>query len=255
VTLQYLFSLFPRLALLLCLSSVLWPVAAQQAQARPGGRTICVASVIGHKLNVQTIGLMVFGNKLESATIRSWGIDSLVVHKLRARLGARFSVRPITLPAGALAGYVPAQGLFGGGRDNALKAALHSNTKAGCAYYAIATTFSGQFPGTNQYINGLGILKRDGIIENYWLFAVFAIRLYDGQSLESIRLPIDGAAIIAGALTGPAWLEKVDKAYWPVPAQSAARNGKLRGGIHKLVSKLVEQDAPHLIEALTRPAN
>ena len=74
MTFQHRTSLFPRLAILLSLSFFVWPTAAVQAKpkAHPGGRTVCVASVIGHKFDVQTIGLMVFGNKLESATIEVW---------------------------------------------------------------------------------------------------------------------------------------------------------------------------------------
>lgn len=60
---------------------------AQPAAPKPGGNRICVASALGQRYDVQTIGLMVFGNNLQSVSVESWGIDEMVVRKTGAILG------------------------------------------------------------------------------------------------------------------------------------------------------------------------
>jgi hypothetical protein len=248
VTLQYLFSLFPRLALLLCLSSFLWPVAAQQAQARPGGRTVCVASVVGHKFDVQTIGVMVFGNKLESVSIKSWGIDGMVESDVSAVLGHHFPVRRIAVSAAALAAYKKGTHVFGRSRIGSLVATLRGSGRS-CRYYVIAAPVRGQWSNTNQTYEGLGILKRAGIISQYSMFALFGLAIFDGQSLERIRVPI--GISLEGLFKKSDWLRLVDESWWPASAQAAARNARLRAATRTLVSKQIKVKAQQVLRVLT----
>ena len=43
-----------------------------------GARSVGVISAVGHKFAVQKIGITVFGNELNEATIDVWGIDDAV---------------------------------------------------------------------------------------------------------------------------------------------------------------------------------
>jgi hypothetical protein len=70
-------------------------VAAAAAQRGP---CIGVIPHIGDHFVVQTIGLGIFGNQLKEVPIGSWGLDDLVVARVRAAAGTRFAVRRIAYP-------------------------------------------------------------------------------------------------------------------------------------------------------------
>ncbi len=75
--------------LVVCLTGV--PALAQKAGVKTaGGRpTGCIASSIGQRFELKTIGLMVFGNDLKTTSVATWGIDGLVVQRLAAGLGSK----------------------------------------------------------------------------------------------------------------------------------------------------------------------
>ncbi len=251
---HYRICLSRALAILLCAFWAATPLNAQQpAKSKPigGYKTICIASALGQKFEVKTVGLMVFGNDLKTTTVGSWGIDSLVAERLSAGLGSKFSVRRITLPAGALGESPPASPLFGT-RDDALKAALRNKAHAGCNYFVIARPFAGQFVNTNQYLRGIGVVKWDTIITSYFVYAMFSVQLYDGRTAEWIRLPIDGGLLFASLTESPS-IRKVDESYWPSNPQAAAQSAKLREATRSMVAKLVSKNASRILKALTAP--
>src|SRR4051812_44889619 len=79
--------------------------SAQPAEqtAPPGAQSLCVASLIGHKFDVQTIGIMVIGNALETAATDPWGIDDLTARKITQVMGKQYAVRRLTVPKTVLA--------------------------------------------------------------------------------------------------------------------------------------------------------
>lgn len=242
------------LAVLFCaFLAPLIPFAASAQQSKPsatGRKTVCVASAIGRKYELKTIGLMVFGNDLKSAPIGSWGIDSLVLQRLGAALGSSFSVKPAGLPAGVLTDFYPGPNLFGR-HDEALRSAIR-DSKAGCAYYVVAAPMTGQFQDTNQGITGLGIVKREAIFKVHYVYAVYTLQIYDGRTAEWIRQSVDGSEIFANAFSGPSWMELVDESYWPESAQAIVTSVKLRDAARNLVVKLLNRDAQRVLKTLTR---
>ncbi len=89
------------------------PVAVASAASRP---SVCVDSNVGHKFEIFTIGLTVFGNSLATADISAWGLDDLVVRKVGTVLGGHFTVRRLVLDRGALAAFeAPKKSVFEGG--------------------------------------------------------------------------------------------------------------------------------------------
>lgn len=252
MTIHSLSCLALRLAISLSVFWLAWPAAAQQTQSqpRPGGRSVCVASAIGQKFAVQTIGVMVFGNALESAAIQSWGLDNLVVQKIGSTLGAGFSVRSAAVPAAAVADLKKPGGLIPTDRTAGFIAALRNSNGGNCHYYVVALPLRGQWPGTNQPVEGVGILKRSGVVTQHFIFAAFWLQLFDGRTGERVRLPIAGS--LGEIFSDPYWQKKVDDAWWPVPAQSAAGNSKLKDAARTLVLKVLDKDSPRLRTALTQ---
>lgn len=246
------YGLLRRLAVVFCLLSTASAAATQPPNPKPqaGGRTICVISLVGQKFDVQTIGLMVFGNKVESTIVGSWGIGELVVQKVGAALGRDFSVRKMAPPAPALAAYNGPRNFFKD-RYGDFIAALRGHT-AGCRYLVVAVPFAAEFGGTNQTIEGVGILKRSAIIDQYFLFAKFTLQLHDGETLEHIGVPLAAGSVVGSLFGNPAGQRTVDQSWWPGSAHVAARNAKLRDGTRALVSKVLDAEVGRLVPTLTQ---
>src|SRR5262245_59514877 len=68
-----------------------------------GARTIGIVSAIGDKFYVREVGLTVFGNASRDFPIDSWGIDDLMIGRIRTALAPRFDVRPVTYRRAAFA--------------------------------------------------------------------------------------------------------------------------------------------------------
>lgn len=214
-----------------------------------GRQSICVASSIGHRYEIKTIGLMVFGNDLKTASISSWGVDSLVVQRLGAGLASKYSVRPISIPADVLK-KVPMGGrsIFeAADADAPFKAALSTHAKAGCAYVLLVRTYRGQFPGTNQIIEGLGIVKQDGIIKNYSVYGVFGPQLYNARNGDRIRLPAFDDIFSSN------WLNPAKESDWPDTPEAATRSAKLRDATRRIVTTVTDKDAQRILKALGNP--
>lgn len=223
------------------------------AQAGGGRQTVCVASSIGQRFEVKTIGLMVFGNDLKTTAVGSWGVDGLVVQRLAAGLGPRFSVRPIRISADAIKSVPPGGGIFSGGSgDEALKTFLRNQGKAGCAYIVVAKPFAGRVPNTNQSIEGLGIFKHDAIFKAYSAYAIFTLQLYDGRTAEWIRQPVDVGNIFAGAFKEKPSVRTVDETYWPASPEAVVQHAKLRETTRNIVAAVVTTQAQSILKALAK---
>jgi hypothetical protein len=72
------------------------PATAPAAKPADNGKCIGVLSAIGDSINLQKIGITVFGNELNKVPVDSWQIDNLVVGKISAYLSKSWSVRPIS---------------------------------------------------------------------------------------------------------------------------------------------------------------
>ncbi len=234
--------------------SLLFGTASAQSPASKtaGGRqTVCVASSIGHKYEVNTIGLMVFGNDLKIANISAWGVDSLVVQRLSAALGSKYSVRAVSISADALkSAPVGGRSIFENANGDApFKAALSNHAKSGCAYVVIVRAYRGQYPGTNQIIEGLGIVKHgvDGFIANYSTYGVFTPQVYNARTGDRVRVP-------AGDIFSSSWLQKANASDWPASPEAATRSTKLREAARRLVTTEIDKDAQQILKALSSPA-
>src|SRR4051812_48513542 len=133
-------------------TSVKKPATKQVGVAGPAERGPCqigVIPVIGDKFALQHVGLTVFGNESSDAPIESWGLDDLVVARVRAAAAGRMSVRRVAYSKEALqdAGSKEPAGAI---------RALAGN--ASCERYLVVTKSSGQVAGTNQRAAGVGLL-------------------------------------------------------------------------------------------------
>ena len=135
-------------------------------------RCIGVIPHLGDRFAVQTIGLTVFGNDLKEVPIESWGLDDLVVARVRAAAGTRFAVRRIAYPANAFEPFDnPPSRLFRNARKD-LKGVVQTIAGAGgCERYVVVDQGrEARWVGTNQLFEGIGMFNRGAYI---YLFAAY----------------------------------------------------------------------------------
>jgi hypothetical protein len=233
--------------------------AAAIAAPPPSGPSICVTSIIGHKFDIKTIGLMVFGNSLETVDTTSWGLDELVVRKIGVIVGGHFAVRRLVLNKVALAAYeAPKKSILEGGplfRDAAKEFVDMLKTAAAlapkCNLYLVIGHSTTGYGNTNQYLRGIGILNHDtGIFSSQSLFAVLYAQLYDGATFEvrtTTRLRTGSA--LEEVLTRRGLYRSVDKSWLPNPPQGAAQNFKLRDAIWALIEPALANTVPALLQS------
>jgi hypothetical protein len=151
--------------------------------AADNGKCIGVLSAIGDSINLQKIGITVFGNELNKVPVDSWQIDNLVVSKISTYLSKSWSVRPISYPKGAFATLEQDHGLFYNydAELTGIVRRVTSSTK--CDHYVVVLKGSSGFGTSNQSLFGLGVLETGGLMSADYLFALYQIRVYDGQTM------------------------------------------------------------------------
>jgi glutathione S-transferase len=120
--------------------------------------------VVGDQFAVQKIGLTVFNNEYTEVPIDAWGLDDLVVARVRAVMAPGTGVRRIAYPRAAFAPYDhAAPSLFRNRADDLTAIVRQITANAGCKRYVAVTRLSGQLDGTNQTLRGIASTTlRDG---------------------------------------------------------------------------------------------
>ena len=160
--------------------------ATPAAAVAQRGRCIGIIPHIGDRFAVQTIGVMAFGNDLKEVPIESWGLDDLVVARVRAAAGTGVAVRRIAYPANAFEPYDhPPRRLFGDG-DKDLRSVVQAIVGAGgCERYVVVVKDKNADRLTNQTFTGIGIFSRAG--GDVHLFALTALFVFDGHTFEVLK--------------------------------------------------------------------
>jgi hypothetical protein len=224
------------------------PVAMDNGPCRLG-----VIAVVGDVFVVQKIGLTVFGNEREEVAT-NWGLDDLIVARVRAAAGPSLPVRRITYPAGAFEHYYhPASRLLPDPREGLPAIVQGFAANAGCKQYLVITRFNGELSGTNQRLDGIGAFNQGlgNIIRHSHLFANIALTLLDGQTFaKQSRQGADIAARFQASLRlGEDPLKKLENADFPEPASAAAGSAVLRDKTRALVSAEIDRLLPAYLKA------
>ena len=159
---------------------------ATPAAAAQRGPCVGVIPHIGDHFVVQTIGLGMFGNESKEVPIESWGLDDLVVARVRAATGTGVAVRRIAYPANAFEPYDhPPRRLFGDA-DKDLKNVVQAIASAGgCERYVVVVKDTNADRITNQAFTGIGVFSRAG--GDIHLFALAALIVFDGHTFEVLE--------------------------------------------------------------------
>ena len=225
--------------------------AKQFAPAESGPCQIGVISAIGDTFAVQKVGLTVFGNELTEVPINAWGLDDLVVARVRAATSG-INVRKTAYPKGAFEPYYhPPTRLLRNGDEDLTAIVRQITASSNCARYFVFTTYAGQLQGTNQSLPGIGVLHHgSGPFSNTSLFANFTLRVFDGQSFVMAKRPsADLGSILAGSFgrLGQDPLTKLEAADFPASPADAIASSTLRDHTRALLAaRLDKAVAAHL---------
>lgn len=236
----------------LCLCLVTSAAFAQPGvrSTRSGGKTVCVASALGHTFGVQKIGLMVFGNSLAEVTVAGWGIDDAAVRKTSQILGKQFNVRRIYLSKDWITKFETPGALFRNPFDDLLAALRATAARAGrCDFYVTLIRGRSAYANTNQTVAGLGILDNSVVVDRVFVFADFIIRIYDGKTFEVLKTAGPRTDPI-GSLFGAgirAMYRRVDKAWWPPTPGAAVKNDRIRNVSRELVEQGLAKTLPGML--------
>jgi hypothetical protein len=219
------------------------PAPKSKAAAKPaapadnGPCRIGVIPALGDIFMVKKIGITVFGNEQSEVPV-SWGLDELIVARVRAAAGS--GVRRLPYAKGAFEPYYnPQIKLFRDPRADLAKIVRQIAGSSNCERYLVVTREKITRYGTNQILSGAGIVSRG--LSKSSMFAYYQITVLDGQSFAIYKNPF---ATLASAFTArPKNDRDVDDAFPATPAD-AASSSILRDGIRALLTENLDYELP-----------
>jgi hypothetical protein len=232
-------------------SAAIKPAPKNKSAAKPpapadnGPCQVGVIPAVGDLFAVKKIGLTVFGNEEAEVPVDAWGLDDLVVARVRAALGPGTRVRRIAYTKAAFAPYDhPAPSFFQNPEENLTTAVRQIAANAGCERYFVFTKFEGKVDGTNQTTHGIGVLTRGaGLLSSTSLFANVQLTAFDGQTFAVQKKPIDLGTVLAGTfahmLRDP--LTQLDDSAFPEPAAAAPASATLRDHTKVLLAATLDK--------------
>ena len=236
------------------------PAARKPAKMKSGGKLLTapaesgpcqigVISTIGDKFTVQKVGLTVFGNEFAEVPIEPWGLDDLVVARVRAAAPGT-AVRKIAYAKGAFEPYYhPPLKLFRNQDEDLSGIVRQVAGNAGCARYVVLTTYTGQLDGTNQGLPGIGVVNHGTSLLSYtFLFANISVRMFDGQTFAVGKNPYANLESvlthIAANLTKNETMHKLDNSAFPASPPEAVGSTTLRDGTRDLLAERLDKILP-----------
>lgn len=178
------------------------PESAAKTGAKSGAQSAaasgpCGIGVISHvgEVSIQQVGIMVFGNDLKEVPVPGWGLDDLVVARVRAAAGPRGNVRKIAYAPGAFAPYDRPEATLFRNPEKDLTSVVQAVAKtAGCERYVVVVQGGSQFMTTNQTVNGIGVVSYAGV--RTYLFVLTSIYVYDGRSFAVLKRGAGGGRYV-----------------------------------------------------------
>jgi hypothetical protein len=203
---------------------------------------------------LKKVGITIFGNEYSEVPSDAWGIDDLIVARVRAAADTRIAVRRIAYDAKGPTYelyHKPGKGLFNNPRENLTAAVRQIAANSHCARYIVVTRFVGNLPGTNQSLEGIGVLTR-GPFGHAAVFAYTQVTVFDGPRFAIRDDPFGSfGARLSASLSRMAkdeFLRAVDGAEFPASPEAAARDAKLRDAARTLVAERLDRILPEYLK-------
>jgi hypothetical protein len=218
--------------------------------------TLGIVSAIGDTLGTQTVGITVFGNERQSASIAAWRLDDHVVRSVSARLGSAAASKAIVVPAGVFEAYHNPPGALSGAPDahlsgdervvKALEPVARQNPADG---YIVVLKSRTPFASTNVPIAGLGVARGPEILgPNRHLHALIEIRYYDKTlALKNFKLAKSSEPhnpFMPNPIHGPS---RAADPVWPATAAELAADARVQAAMRALIDQAITAVLPDVI--------
>ena len=225
------------------------PVAKPAATADNGPCQVGVIPYIGDKFVVQTVGITVFGNEREEIPVTDWGLDDLVVARVRAAAGPGVRVRRIAYDKEAFAELERSGSFFRDMKSELSNALRQIASGSSCERYVLVNRYTSRFSNLNQSVRGVGIVNWG---PRTLLFALSYIQIYDGQTFEVIKQaaaaiddePLVSRLLLMNPIRGPN--KEVDSRSFPTLAEAAA-NTTVRDDLRTLLKTSLDNTLPAML--------
>ncbi len=232
-----------------------------RTSAKPSGPAdggpcqIGVIAVNSNQFAIQKVGLTILGNELTQVPVDGWGLDDVVVTRVRSA-AAISGVRKIAYTKEDLQ-RAKSDSFFHNVNAEWKDFVRQVAAGANCQRYVLVTNSSSQFASTNQTVEGLGIVFWGNLIKKRtYLFALTHIRVFDGQTFDLIKEAnsagddVSLGAILVGdnLIRGPNRV--VDETSFPAAPTEAVNSPALREGVRALLTASLDKTLP----AMLRPS-
>jgi hypothetical protein len=223
------------------------PASPEGTLAPPSASGPCIGvfPLLGDRFQVKKIGITVFGNEFKEIAVDNWGLDDLVVERVRAVVGKGIAVRRIPHAKDAFVGYTPGIGIF---QNNNAKVPAIVQQAAGqthCQRYVVVTRAVAQYVG-NQSIFGIGVVNSGRPIRSLTqIHAIIRIHVHDGKTFAVLK---SGTGSLNGdnILTGGQNARALDDSWWPEPPE-VANNPTMREAARSLLAEILDKSLPELL--------
>jgi hypothetical protein len=231
------------------------PAPKPAADAKPHGQAasgpcLGIIAAAGDRFMVKKIGFTVFGNDEAEVPIEAWGLDDLIVDRFRAAAGSKIPVVRLAYPKAAFEPYYhPQSRILGNPRDDLTAIVRQIAATAHCERYVAVTRLTGEFPGTNQTLSGVGVVQ-GSLYKTVYLFAFIQLTVFDGQSFAIRKNPhANFESVVTAAFTPKKFYEReLDNGSFPSSAAEAANSATLRNAARGALTEKLDRMLPDYLK-------
>jgi len=208
-----------------------------------------VIAAAGNPIGLKKVGITVFGNEYSEVASDAWGIDDLIVARVRAVSGPGVAVRRIVVGGEGLFELYkkPGKGFFNNPRENLTEAVRHIAANSHCARYIAVTRSIGNLGGTNQTLEGIGILTQ-GPFGKVAVFVNAAIAVFEGQNFVIRDDPFASLGARLSQMGKDERLRAVEGAEFPASPEAAAKDTRLRDAARTLLAERLDRILPEYLK-------
>jgi hypothetical protein len=212
-----------------------------------------IIPAVGDQFVVQKVGFTIFNNEYTEVPIDAWGLDDIIVARVRAAAGGETATRRLAYAKGTFTPYDhPKPALFRNSRDELTAIVRQIAANAGCERYVAVTKLNGLLGNTNQTLLGVGVLNHGTkLFSRTHLFVNISVTVFDGQTFAIHRNPpVAFGTVLAGALEMTAMRgphRELDNAQYPASAAGAVNSATLRDGTRALLAETLDKALPAIL--------
>ncbi|CCE07895.1 hypothetical protein BRAS3843_2470031 [Bradyrhizobium sp. STM 3843] len=180
------------------------------------------------------------------APIEGWGLDDLIVARVRVAAGAGVTVLRLTYPKSMFEPfYDPPSKPLQTPRSQLTDIVRHIAGSTRCKRYVVITAFPGAYSRTNQTLSGVGVYQNSPFKKTY-LFAHLLVTVFDGDSFAIRKNPYATiqSRLVQAFLPRKDFDREIDSTLFPLSAVEAVNSTALRNGARAVLAESLDDMLP-----------